>query len=741
MCEQCKAVQAASVGCLSPMAWSMSAGTVKAIFMDRVSRTRDCQPLPLYAEAWQEEREMKYTGMRRSGRKRKMMYDNFSDTWITTQIAHSGRQQEGMDMYSRVKRTHRPAQRFGMPAEEPPPARVRRFVSADSSSGDPRTETKVIKKYYLRENRREPEFYQDDSLQLPASPRRELRDERYPHRWRRRHRRHKNAAFNESTTDSSSGRDSGEENFERRKARSMQGFRNKCLPLNFTKADASQRAVGERQRVGTSLADVDPMAVDKDVNFDMIGGLRDHIRDLKEMILLPLLYPEVFSSKNITPPKGVLFCGPPGTGKTLMARALSNECGLGDRKVAFFMRKGADVLSKWVGESERQLRLLFDQAYQMRPSIIFFDEVDGLAPVRSSKQDYIHASIVSTLLALMDGVDSRGEVIVIGATNRPDSIDPALRRPGRFDREFYFPLPPLETAGYCGADLKHLVTEAVLHALRERYPQIYRSKQRLLIDVESIQQAELSRWEAYMPRLLLAGRPGQCHSEYLAPALLHGLENVRVFTFNAFALHATGADAARGQVQIVADPGVEERRKLFTRLFMKTAILLKKRKSRTEVLAIIGVSPECPVAVPRVPAFELFRQPVEEEDAPDYYSIIERPMDLDTIMTRIDQHKYEAAEDFLADVDQICTNALEYNPDTTEIGREIRHRACMLRDQVTVTAHKLIAEQLDSDFEEECKLIRQSRRERAESPTKFAPSYLVTPRLYQQQNGAPRTTD
>jgi SpoVK/Ycf46/Vps4 family AAA+-type ATPase len=108
------------------------------------------------------------------------------------------------------------------------------------------------------------------------------------------------------------------------------------------------------------------------------------------------------------------------------------------------MRKGADCLSKWVGEAERQLRLLFEEAKRSQPSIIFFDEIDGLAPVRSSKQDQIHASIVSTLLALMDGMDGRGQVIVIGATNRPDAIDPALRRPGRFDREFYFPLPNYE---------------------------------------------------------------------------------------------------------------------------------------------------------------------------------------------------------------------------------------------------------------------------------------------------------
>lgn len=108
------------------------------------------------------------------------------------------------------------------------------------------------------------------------------------------------------------------------------------------------------------------------------------------------------------------------------------------------MRKGADCLSKWVGEAERQLRLLFEEARASQPSIIFFDEIDGLAPVRSAKQDQIHASIVSTLLALMDGMDGRGQVVVIGATNRPDAVDPALRRPGRFDREFYFGLPRLE---------------------------------------------------------------------------------------------------------------------------------------------------------------------------------------------------------------------------------------------------------------------------------------------------------
>ena len=142
------------------------------------------------------------------------------------------------------------------------------------------------------------------------------------------------------------------------------------------------------------------------------------MRALTEMIVFPLLYPEFFSNFKMDAPRGVLFYGPPGTGKTLVARALANECSKAGKHVSFFMRKGADCVSKWIGESERMLRLLFDQAYKMRPSIIFFDEIDGLAPVRSSRTDSNYSSIVSTLLAMMDGLDSRGEVIVIGATVR-----------------------------------------------------------------------------------------------------------------------------------------------------------------------------------------------------------------------------------------------------------------------------------------------------------------------------------
>lgn len=163
---------------------------------------------------------------------------------------------------------------------------------------------------------------------------------------------------------------------------------------------------------------------------------------------------------------------------------------------------GADWCCRWVGEAERQLRMLFEEAQRCQPSIIFFDEIDGLAPVRSSKQEQIHNSIVSTLLALMDGLDSRGQVVVIGATNRIDAIDGALRRPGRFDRELILNHPTFEArveildihtrkwqkppseelrrelaascVGYCGADLKALCTEAAIRAFRRKYPQVYR---------------------------------------------------------------------------------------------------------------------------------------------------------------------------------------------------------------------------------------------------------------------------
>lgn len=335
-----------------------------------------------------------------------------------------------------------------------------------------------------------------------------------------------------STTDSSDS----EEDFERKEQRRIWKDRNRIRPFTGSSFDVDtpfECLVGGSRdfRKKDPLADIDPLVFDSQVSWSDVGGLDAHVRGLKEMVMLPLMYPELFAKFHISPPKGVLFSGPPGTGKTLVARALAATCSESGQKVTFFMRKGADCLSKWVGEAERQLRLLFEQAHAHQPSIIFFDEIDGLAPVRSSKQDQIHSSIVSTLLALMDGLDNRGQVIVIGATNRPDAIDPALRRPGRFDRELSFSLPSKEArltilkihtkkwepplsedflnylaeacAGYCGADLKALCTEAALRAVRRTYPQIYESADKLLVDA-SCCRLERADFESSMAALVPA---------------------------------------------------------------------------------------------------------------------------------------------------------------------------------------------------------------------------------------------
>uniref|UniRef100_A0A8C7XVR3 ATPase family AAA domain-containing protein 2 n=1 Tax=Oryzias sinensis TaxID=183150 RepID=A0A8C7XVR3_9TELE len=418
-------------------------------------------------------------------------------------------EEENMDMYSRVKR--RKSMRrctFNMPAHHKVMGKTEEEEEEEGTEAEEAEEND--RPYNLRQ-RKTVQRYEAPPIE-PVNRKQSNPSLFDTHRSpaRRSHIRVKKHAIHSSDTTSSSD----EERFERRKSKSMTRARNRCLPVNLTAEDLASGVLRDRVKVGASLADVDPMNLDNSVRFDSVGGLSYHIQSLKEMVVFPLLYPEVFERFKIQPPRGCLFYGPPGTGKTLVARALANECSQGNRKVSFFMRKGADCLSKWVGESERQLRLLFDQAYLMRPSIIFFDEIDGLAPVRSSRQDQIHSSIVSTLLALMDGLDSRGEIVVIGATNRLDSIDPALRRPGRFDREFLFRLPDKKArkqilkihtrdwnpklsepfldelaekcVGYCGADIKALCTEAALMALRRRYPQIYGSSVKLKLDVASI---------------------------------------------------------------------------------------------------------------------------------------------------------------------------------------------------------------------------------------------------------------
>uniref|UniRef100_A0A1I8HME7 Bromo domain-containing protein n=1 Tax=Macrostomum lignano TaxID=282301 RepID=A0A1I8HME7_9PLAT len=848
-------------------------------------------------------------------------------------------QQQFSDMYTRVKRPRKKfirdmygqlvavenqvsakGRRRNREAEEEEDDEEEGATEEDAAGGGGGGQQR--RPYQLRQHRRRTDVYQTSAYE--AMPRRSRgggvggvgssREASYRRRQRsssgracRRRRRslqrnRHGSSSTESSSSSSSGSDSADDNanderrFLRRKNRSMAKARLRCLPMNLAMQDAERGIRRDRSKIGASLADVDPMSIDTGVTFESIGGLGDHLRSLKEMLVFPMLYPEVFAHLRVDPPRGVLFYGPPGCGKTLVARALANECGRADarRKVAFFMRKGADCLSKWVGESERQLRLLFDQAYQMRPSIIFFDEIDGLAPVRSTRQDQIHSSIVSTLLALMDGLDARGEVIVIGATNRLDSIDPALRRPGRFDRELRFSLPNeaarLEilrlhlghfqlseetlrsvaesTAGYCGADLKALSTEAGLSALRRAYPQIYYSKDKLLLDNARISvsagdlTAALVRVRpagqrstpavarpppAYLnplysdaaadaadrlPAGRQAGRPAEwkptpaSHAAWtdwrliwarpfcteweslpahcLDPAALYASASVRcpeeavADLFRELrraapaALYVPACDSLFGDsstgglsdtvrrcllaslrdfdpslpllvlmtrecINLDADeigdsfqppdwldcssedlvtvrvtsPTDAQRRAFFSDMVLNAATVLDdadggsaenfrqpsrcrrcrwlrpvrrpaltpaeaKRLARREEGQLrelrIFLRDTCN-KLARDRRFFVFAKPVT--DVADYYDIIKNPMDLATVMDKIDRGDYCCAEDFLADVDLISRNALEYNPVTDDESVAIRHRACALRD----VAQAIVKAEMDSDFE------------------------------------------
>ena len=228
--------------------------------------------------------------------------------------------------------------------------------------------------------------------------------------------------------------------------------------------------------------------------YEDIGGLEDELQRIREMIELPLKHPEVFGRLGIDPPKGVLLYGPPGTGKTLIARAVANEAGAN-----FYAIQGPEIMSKFYGQSEERLRELFTEAEKNAPSVIFIDELDSIAPKRDEVQGEVERRVVAQLLTLMDGLTARGNVIVIAATNREEAIDPALRRPGRFDREIEIGVPtaagrqeimqihtrgmPLEenvqmdhiakiTHGFVGADLASLAREAAMKCLRRYLPEI-----------------------------------------------------------------------------------------------------------------------------------------------------------------------------------------------------------------------------------------------------------------------------
>jgi transitional endoplasmic reticulum ATPase len=173
-----------------------------------------------------------------------------------------------------------------------------------------------------------------------------------------------------------------------------------------------------------------------DVTYDDIGGLGDTIDNIREMIELPLRHPELFQRLGIDPPKGVLLHGPPGTGKTLLARAVANEA-----EASFHNIAGPEIMGRHVGESEQRLRDVFEEAQRDAPSIVFIDELDSIAPKRDQVTSEVERRIVAQLLTLMDGLEPRQNLVVIGATNRVDAIDEALRRPGRFDREIVIGVP------------------------------------------------------------------------------------------------------------------------------------------------------------------------------------------------------------------------------------------------------------------------------------------------------------
>ncbi|NUC73039.1 CDC48 family AAA ATPase [Haloterrigena sp. SYSU A558-1] len=230
------------------------------------------------------------------------------------------------------------------------------------------------------------------------------------------------------------------------------------------------------------------------VTYEDVGGLDDELEQVREMIELPMRHPELFRALGIEPPKGVLLHGPPGTGKTLIARAVANEV-----DAHFLTISGPEIMSKYYGESEEQLREVFEEAAENEPAIVFIDELDSIAPKREEVQGDTERRVVAQLLSLMDGLEQRGEITVIGTTNRVDDIDPALRRPGRFDREIEIGVPdaagreeilqihtrgmPLaeeidleryaeNTHGFVGADLENLAKEAAMTAMRRVRPEL-----------------------------------------------------------------------------------------------------------------------------------------------------------------------------------------------------------------------------------------------------------------------------
>jgi len=274
-----------------------------------------------------------------------------------------------------------------------------------------------------------------------------------------------------------------------------------CIIKQETSLHISEHAT-EEEEIGSNY-----------MTYEDVGGLDREIQRVREMVELPLRHPSLFKRLGIDPPKGILLRGPPGCGKTLLARAVANES-----EAYFISINGPEIMSKFYGESEKKLRKLFIEAEEKSPSIIFIDEIDAIAPKRETVTGEVERRVVAQLLALMDGLHSRGKVIVIGATNRPNSLDPALRRPGRFDREIEIKVPnekgrrevfqihtrnmPLDnkisikeysqiTHGFVGADIMAVCREAAMAALRRYLPRIDLDSD--MIDPELLEQMEVTK--------------------------------------------------------------------------------------------------------------------------------------------------------------------------------------------------------------------------------------------------------
>ena len=286
------------------------------------------------------------------------------------------------------------------------------------------------------------------------------------------------------------------------------------------------------------------------VTYEDIGGLREEIQKVREMIELPLRHPEIFEKLGIEAPKGVLLHGPPGTGKTLLAKAVANES-----NSHFISISGPEIMSKFYGESEARLREIFKEAKEKAPSIMFVDEIDSIAPKREEVTGEVERRVVSQLLSLMDGLEARGKVIVMAATNRPNAIDQALRRPGRFDREIEIKVPdkrgrleilqihthhmPLDTDvdqdkiaaithGFVGADLEYLCKEAAMKCLRRLLPELNLEDEKLAPDVLNKLIITMNDFENAIKDVM----PSAMREVYLEPPDVHwsdigGLEEVK----------------------------------------------------------------------------------------------------------------------------------------------------------------------------------------------------------------------